>query len=924
MKVLIPGGEVFDLGTTETNPTVGITDYSRRVTDDYGVTTVVERGFSRRMSVRLSVPIGSVDAIQRKLAALRATSAQWVANERFACLSVNGFFKDFDLDLNTPPISYCTLNVEGLLETEPFTDPGGDPAPSGLASTLKLLQPSTITNATLIASNVAETDYPTWSSGTSYALGARVVAGGTHRIYESTVPGNVGIDPTAPTGKWSDIGPTNRWAMFDQALGSTTDATGSIAVTVDAAAIGAVALLDVVGATVRVQATGYDRTVAVGAGAITFLDLPSSTTRVSVTIAGSGAVSVGTLLVGKLVGLGLTESSPTAGITDYSRKDVDDFGAVTIVERAWAKRMSQNALIDTSAIDAVFARLAAVRATPALWIGQDGFDSLTIYGFFKEFTITPGEAVSKLALSIEGLSTAGKILPFAPGAGDIEWPDVGDAAGTKPADNATVGAPNGTHVGSKPVDDLVIEHDKALADIDHLIDNVRGLENDTGVLRQDFDDFSANLNDPGGNLLANTNFVTTDGWSSQGNYPNGPPEASWQINAGPDEYHPTGENVLSMIQGAPKGAGTYIEWASQRFPLSKGTMPFFQFYGWLNSHRAPVSVSLVMENVNGQITYISDQSARPTYGGFGNTPDGFIQYGEKSVPVPEGTARGYYLFRKYDTNAGETSSYAWLWRPYGGQATEGQTEWNPYVAGTGAALEAAAIAEITRVREAYIDADRGLAQQISTTSVDLGNLSSRTSIAETSVADLKTNEAAARLRLLAVSPGGQAQVDIFSSSSGGAGIALTGNVSIRGDLLVDGTIGTTKVGPNQITAMAVFQPGGGTVSQSADLSTDGGTFYCSGNQIVVRTEAQIRKTSTGTGTLTLTLYCSFNGGGGIPLKSVDVKLLNNNDGSPISFTTTTSPGPVSCTFYVGATVSGAVNTSYSVNPVLIIPQEFKR
>lgn len=454
MKVVIPGGEVFDLGATETTPTVGITDYSRRVTDDYGVTTVVARGFARRMSVRLGVPTELADAVLRKLAALRASTAQWVANDAFACLAINGFLKDFDFDFSAPPLSYCTLTVEGLTETEPFVDAGGDPAPFGQTSTLRLLQPATITDAALVSSNVPETDYPAWASGATYALGARVIKAATHRIYESAVAGNVGNDPVAADGKWLDIGPTNRWALFDRALGSTTTAASPIAVTVSASPINAVALLDLVGTSVRVQANGYDRTQAVGAGAMTFLDLPAGTKRVTVTLTGSGAVSVGTLLVGKLVGLGVTEAAPTAGITDYSRKDVDDFGAVTIVERAWAKRMTAKGLISTAAIDSVFSRIAAVRATPSLWIGQDGYDSLTIYGFFKTFEIEAGDTVSKLSLSIEGLSTAGKIEPFAPGGGNVNWDDIGDPNGTKPANNATNGRDPNSPLGSTTVGDF--------------------------------------------------------------------------------------------------------------------------------------------------------------------------------------------------------------------------------------------------------------------------------------------------------------------------------------------------------------------------------------------------------------------------------------------------------------------------------------
>ncbi|WP_242137386.1 hypothetical protein [Sphingomonas sp. TREG-RG-20F-R18-01] len=455
MKIQLASGEVFDLGATETNPTIGITDYSRRVTDDYGITTVVERGFARRMSVRLGVPFASVDAIQRKLASLRATAATWVADDRLASLKVNGFFKDFEIDLSVPPLSYCTLTVEGLLEADAVADAGSDPAPAGQSSTLNLLQPAPVSESSLVASTIVENDYPAWSSSRTYALGERVLKSPAHRIYESSAAGNIGNDPAGETGKWTDIGPTNRWAMFDQALGSTSSATSSISVTVDAPVLTAVALLDVVAATVRVQAIGYDRTVAASEGAITFLDLPVGLTRVVVTIAGSGIVSVGTLLVGKLVNLGITESSPTAGITDFSRKDVDDFGEVTIVERAWAKRMVAKALIRTDAVDAVAGRITAVRALPALWIGQTGIDSLMIYGFFKDYSIEIGETVSKLSLSIEGLSTAGKIEPFKAGA--VDWPAVGDPIGTKPANNATNSADPKSPFGSGTVGSTIAQ-----------------------------------------------------------------------------------------------------------------------------------------------------------------------------------------------------------------------------------------------------------------------------------------------------------------------------------------------------------------------------------------------------------------------------------------------------------------------------------
>lgn len=462
MRLVTASGESVDLGMSGATPTIGITDYSRRVTDDFGVTTVVPRSFSRRLSVRVAVPFGNVDGLQQRLAALRATAVNWIADDRFAWLNVRGFYKDFTLDLAVPPVSYCTLNIEGLAEGGDFSDPGGDPAPDDLPSTLSLLQPVIVTPAVLTSSSVAENDAPEWSAATTYARGARVMKASTHRVYESATAGNVGNDPAGAGGAWLDYAPTKRWAMFDQALGTATTAAKSIAVTLNAGRVSGVALLDVVASSVRVQAPGYDRTKPAGAGAITFLDLRDIAGPVTVTITGQGTVSVGTLLIGRVVGLGITESSPTAGITDYSRKVTDDFGEVTVVERAWAKRMTTAAVLRTDALDLVASRIASVRAQPSLWIGQSGVDSLIIYGFFKDFSIEVGDTVSKLSLSVEGLSQAAPIATG--GLGDpTAWPDVTDPDGTKPANNADVTGENTAKdtkaVGGVPAADLLARQD---------------------------------------------------------------------------------------------------------------------------------------------------------------------------------------------------------------------------------------------------------------------------------------------------------------------------------------------------------------------------------------------------------------------------------------------------------------------------------
>ena len=63
-------------------------------------------------------------------------------------------------------------------------------------------------------------------------------------------------------------------------------------------------------------------------------------------------------------------------------------------------------------MDGIQRSLAAVRALPCLWIGEEGYDSLAVYGFYKDFSteLTIGKdpdtgagGTSYVTLTIEGL-----------------------------------------------------------------------------------------------------------------------------------------------------------------------------------------------------------------------------------------------------------------------------------------------------------------------------------------------------------------------------------------------------------------------------------------------------------------------------------------------------------------------------------------
>lgn len=297
---------------------------------------------------------------------------------------------------------------------------------------MKLLRPVTITDAMLTSSTAPENDHPAWNAGTAYVTGNRVILTATHRRYEA-LAASTGVNPSTDPTKWLDLGPTNRWAMFDARVGTATTRTASLQAVLAPGAVDAVALIDTdaESATVTLTVDGVTNFAStqsfnLGGNAIDnwfswffepigrkstllFLDVPVYANGVvSVTITRDNpadTVSAGTLLVGRQFSIGETEHGADIGIIDYSRKEADQFGVISVVERAFAKRMTARVVMPTDAVDDVHRNLAALRATPVLWIGSETFESLTVYGFYKEFSIDLAyPTVSYCSLTIEGLT----------------------------------------------------------------------------------------------------------------------------------------------------------------------------------------------------------------------------------------------------------------------------------------------------------------------------------------------------------------------------------------------------------------------------------------------------------------------------------------------------------------------------------------
>lgn len=282
-----------------------------------------------------------------------------------------------------------------------------------------VLVPIEIVDSILVSSSAAETDYAPWNGATTYATDQYCISTVTHRIYKSMKDGNVGKDPTdianrtGTTVWWQDVGPTNKWAMFDGEVSTQTVVASPLTVVlrpgffnafymgaIDAEQIDCV-VTDAPGGNVIWSFSGalegsapadyYEYWFTAFKPMTDFLANgidQYNDAELSVTLSkASGTVKVGVLSVGDLRPLGNTQYGAKAKPKTYSYIKVDEFGKTKIVRRKAAKDLSLTAWIKTEEANSVVDTLTEVLDVPCVWIGH----SLPEYAGLRAFGLGRGE-----------------------------------------------------------------------------------------------------------------------------------------------------------------------------------------------------------------------------------------------------------------------------------------------------------------------------------------------------------------------------------------------------------------------------------------------------------------------------------------------------------------------------------------------------
>jgi hypothetical protein len=273
-----------------------------------------------------------------------------------------------------------------------------------------------------------------WSAATAYALSQIATRSTTHRIYERLVAGTSAALPENDQTNWLDIGPANRFAMFDNQLSTKTrgyQPSGFIQVSMQSPGGYSLALFGIQSSDVNVKlvnnytaAVYYDVTkysadfyesyvngkifVAEESKPLVF-DVPYNPNfcTLTVTISGGSGAECAVFVWGNSYNIGESRLGARSGITDFSKKLTDDFGVTTFVRRAFSKKLSAELNVPLSEVGAVQALLTAIRSTPCVWIPSASslLSYLITFGWYRDFNINVQyQTRAQCTLEIEGLT----------------------------------------------------------------------------------------------------------------------------------------------------------------------------------------------------------------------------------------------------------------------------------------------------------------------------------------------------------------------------------------------------------------------------------------------------------------------------------------------------------------------------------------
>ena len=300
---------------------------------------------------------------------------------------------------------------------------------------------------------------------------------------------------------------------------------------------------------------------------------------------------------------------------------------------------------------------------------------------------------------------------------------------------------------------------------------------------------SAQFSTGGGNELASSELLfDLTGWTfSQDGTSHEParnaPDANW---------HTIGANTLTLHQ-TNNNSTDQGYFTSDKIPCKPGE--YNEVSGLASAHRTDVQILLRYRNYLGALIAGGDFFSQ-LFSYTEGEPSNLMSLGMfkplwAKGQAPAGAAFKEYVMIKLGTKTG-SDSWAWLCQPQIRKVPDNSTSPAIYSPSSGRGEMIYSNAAIIQAATAAANANAAQAQvRTDLTAAIAGNTATLGIHADTlATLNGKTDS---RFVVSAITPGGVAQLSIYSNSDTGAGIELTGNVRINGNLVVDKSITWNQV-----------------------------------------------------------------------------------------------------------------------------------
>lgn len=305
----------------------------------------------------------------------------------------------------------------------------------------QVLVPLSITDTILTSSTIAEPDTAfgeiAWVSGTTYAIGDERIRVETHRVYRRESAGAGTLPPEEDTVNWTDIRPTNRWAIFDGEISTQSKAVEPLTYVLRPGFFNAVTAYGLEGETVEITVKDTPGGSVVLSKSIDLIEpvpdwyewyfspivaatklvvdgiLPYPDAEITFSItAGTGVtVKCGLLTVGDLRPLlggaewGGTLAGAKASPVDYSYVKTELDGTTRIVKRRAATDLSISIAMPRQYADYALSCVQEVLSVPCSWIfaNAPGFQGLNGFGLGSGSISYDSFNTATLSINVKGL-----------------------------------------------------------------------------------------------------------------------------------------------------------------------------------------------------------------------------------------------------------------------------------------------------------------------------------------------------------------------------------------------------------------------------------------------------------------------------------------------------------------------------------------